>query len=228
MVSNGMSGAPSTDQFEGGGLGTNTLRRETTLIVVLGLCVLALLAVHWYWQHEREIQHSEENHARLVANRSELEAELGKLKAKWLANDDWEKGLTTRQLSAVPYSIDVERALIKGYPLIFYGTVEDIRTIDGQALSSVKVHVYGQKNFLRLRLLLEASPELASEINKDDLFHAAPLDELSKVSIFVATIDDVQRVPAYNSQGDDVSYFVARGTLQDAFASRVYEAEFSH
>ena len=232
MVSSGIPTTVSAALYPPGQIegqhGENTLRSQTIFMVVLGLCVLALPAVRWYWQHEREVQHSEENHAKDVANRSELEAELGKLKAKWLADDDWENSLTTRHLSAVPYSIDLEHALIKGYPLIFYGTVEDVRTLDGQQESSVRIHVYGHRDSLRLRLLLEASPELASEITKGGLFHAARFDEVSKVSIFVASIDDVQRVPAYNNQGEDVGYFMARGTLKDAFASQVYKAEFAH
>ena len=195
------------------------LRRENVIIILLGLGLLSLPAVHWYRQHEREARYEEEASAKSTANMSELESAEGRLKAAWLANDDWENDLPSESEFSEPYTIDLKRALVKRQPLIFFGNVEDVRSADEHGNSTVQVKVHGRKSQIRLRLSLTASPTQTAQIVRNENFRQCGVDELCKVSIFVASVDEVQRVA-----GD----FVAQGTLHEAYASEVYGAEFFH
>jgi hypothetical protein len=180
--------------------------------------MLAFPAIHWYRQHEREVRQDEEAKAKSTANMSELESTLGRLKVTWLANDDWEDDLPGESEFYDPYTVDIKHTLVKGYPLIFYGNVEDVLPADEHGNSTVQIKVHGRKSKIQLRLLLTASPEQTALIIKNKNFRQCGGDELCKVSIFVATVDGVRRVADRD--------FVANGTLHEAYASEVDGEEF--
>jgi len=178
---------------------------EGGIIVSLGLGLLALPATHWYRQHEREVQREAAERARQQANMSEIGSAIGELKSKWLANDNWGDELSAEHASRALYTTDLERALLVSSPLIFYGNVEDIHSTDKQGVSEIEIRVRDRKaGRLRLHLSLDASPDQTASIMKDDAFRKGPVDELSKVCIFVAGIDSVHRV-----EGPDIGTVVA-------------------
>jgi len=189
------------------------------ILTTLGVCVVSIPCVHWYRQYERELTHQRNNLATETAYKADLEAALGRLKSKWLAEDRWDDDFTG-QLT-IPYSVAMERALVgKSSPLVFLGTVEDVRQ-DTQDDSIVRVRVYARKSVIRLHLSLTASQSQVDEISANQQFHQQSVGEFSKVCIFVATLDRIERIAARNGQNDDASYFVGHGILKDDYSSEV-------
>ena len=196
---------------------------------LLCLCAVAYYAIHSYRQHEKEAAELEASKARAATNMADFQSTIERLKNSWQATDVWERGLSGVDAATTLYTANFEHALITSHPLIFYGNVLDIHSNEGQNDSTILVKVHGRKTTIRLQLALNASPQQTEAIARNGSFgRAYGIDELSKVCVFVASIDSVERVEASDKQGDDTSYFVAHGTLHDAYASRVYGTEFFH
>lgn len=194
---------------------------------LLCLCAVAFYATHSYRQHEQEVAQQEASKAKVAANMADFQSAIARIESSWQAEDSWENGLSGGDASITPYTVNFEHALVTGHPLIFYGNVIDVHSNEGQDNSTIVVKVHGRKSAVRLQLSLNASPQQTEAITRNGAFGLAyGFDELSKVCVFVASIDNVERVEASDKQGDDASYFVAQGTLHDAYASRVYGTEF--
>ena len=194
------------------------------IVWLLCLCALAIPAIHWYRQHEREVRQREADSARAATEWSDLESEIGSLKAKWNTDDAWEDDLSNNGSS--PYTIDFERALIQHHPLMFFGSVKDIQAENAPAGSVVRILVQGRKSVLHLQLSLRADSEQTARLRSDESFQLQAIPEMSTVSAFIATIDAVDRVEAQDGHGDGRSYFVAHGTLHEAYASKVWAMAF--
>ena len=139
-----------------GGVMGSRLFRGNVAVALLVLCTLAIPATHWYLKHMREVREDEVNKAKHVAYLSDAETALGRLKASWSANDNWENDVSSKGTTLSPYSADLKRVLIKAYPLIFFGAVEDIRAADEHGVSLVSIRVRGRKG-IRMRLLLTSA-----------------------------------------------------------------------
>jgi hypothetical protein len=194
---------------------------------LLCLCAVAYYAIHSYRQHEKEVAQQEASKARAAANMAGFLSAIERLKNSWHATDAWESGLPDEDAATTLYTVNFEHALVTGHPLILYGNVIDIHSIDGRNESTVLVKVSGRKRTVNLQLSLNASPQQAEAIMHNSSFgREFGIDELSKVCAFVVSIDGVDRVEASGKDGEDTSYFVAHGTLDDAYASQVYGAEY--
>jgi hypothetical protein len=193
------------------------------------LCLLlfiVLAAVHWYQQHVVKARQQESYQARNAANKLQLELAINGLKARWHADDEWENDLSTEGASLAPYAIEYEHAIVKAHPLVFYGTVEDIQTDRDQGGSVVRVKVHGRNRQVQLQLSVSATPDQIAALVKKDSFRQCVVPELSKVCIFVAHVDNVERVEGTDKQNSGSAHFVAHGILREAYASEVYGADF--
>lgn len=200
------------------GTGRRSWKGSFTVLICLG--ALAWPAIHFYRQHQREARQEAENRSRDLANSAALESALGRLKGRWEAGE-WGAGP-----KAAPYTIDLQRTLATGNPLIFYGNVEDIQESKGEEPPIIEVKVHTSGSSLHLRLSLSASREQADSILKEPAYRPYIVDELSKVCIFVATIENIRRIETTSSQGTQINSYVASGTLLDEFASQVYAYDF--
>jgi hypothetical protein len=214
-------------ELVGSVVGRMTWGQRLSLLVCL--CVVAAYATHLHRMHEQEVAQKEASIARAVADMADLESAIERFEAGWQATDAWEDQISSGVGGLAAYTADLQAAIVTGNPLIFYGNVLDVRSNDGQSDSTILVKVHGRKSTLRLQLSLKASSQLANRIESNRSFgRAYGIDLLSKACVFVATIDNVERVNVSDKEGDDLSYFVASGTLHDAYASRVYVRELPH
>lgn len=204
----------------GGIVGTRRQYWKGSFTILICLGALAWPAIHFYRQHQREAQQEAENRSRDLASLAELESALGRLKGRWRA-DEWETGQ-----KGPAYTIDLRRTIATGNPLIFYGNVEDIQESRGEEPPIIEVKVHTSGGSLHLRLSLSASRDQADSILKEPAYRPYVVDELSKVCIFVATIENIRRIETTSSQGTQINSYVASGTLLDEFASQVYADSF--
>jgi hypothetical protein len=192
------------------------------------LLFIALPAVHWYRQHVLKARQQASYQARNTANKLQLELAINGLEARWHADDEWENELSTQGASVAPYTIDYEHAIVKAHPLVFYGSVEDIQTDREPGGSVVRIKVHGRNRQVRLQLSVSATPDQIAAIVNDDSFRQCVVPELSKVCIFVASVDNVDRVEGTDNQNSGSSNFVAHGILREAYASEVDGVDFFH
>jgi hypothetical protein len=195
------------------------------------LCLLLFIvlpAAHWYRQHVLKSRQQESYKARNAANKLQLDAAINGLETRWHADDEWENELSAEGASLAPYTIDYEHAIVKANPLVFYGSVEDIQTDREPGGSVVRIKVHGRNRQVRLQLSVSATPDQIAAIVNDDSFRQCVVPELSKVCIFVASVDTVDRVEGADKQNSGSAHFVAHGILREAYASEVYGADFFH
>jgi hypothetical protein len=193
------------------------------------LCLLLFIVLptaHWYRQHVLNARQQESYKARNAANKLQLESAINGLEARWHADDEWENELSTEGASLAPYTIDYEHAIVKPHPLVFYGSVEDIQTDRDQGNTTLRIKVHGRNRQVQLQLSVSATPDQIAAIVNDDSFRQCVVPELSKVCIFVASVDNVDRVEGTDKQNSGGSNFVGHGTLREAYASEVYGADF--
>lgn len=187
-----------------------TLRSKCILLLAL-MAVSAGIATWFY--HGHQIEQGKANAA--AAEKERARTIVAKVKSTWNADDGWEDVFSSPSSSLTPYTINVQQALIKGRPLIFFGTVDDVRSSGEQGSSIVLIRCEGRTDklrmgLLRLRLSLLSTPEVTDALlrNKPRLF---------ETYVFAATVTGVEKVAMPPDKDDnDQDYFLAHGTLQEA------------
>ena len=178
---------------------------RTKVILLLALMIAAAGTVAWFY-HGHQIEQGQANAA--AAERERARSIVAKVKRSWDADDDWEDIFFPRQSSPLtPYTINVEQALIKGRPLIFFGTVDDVRTSGEQGASIVLIRCKGRTDklrmgLLRLRLSLLSTPEVTDALlrNKPRFFESY---------VFAATVNSVEKIAMPPDKDDnDQDYFL--------------------
>src|SRR5271157_151274 len=99
-----------------------TLRIKIILLLVL-LIAAAGITVWFYRGHQEEQRKANAK----AAEEERVKSVMTKIENSWNANDDWDDVFIAPNAPIIPYTLEVENVLIKGRPLIFYGTVEDVR-----------------------------------------------------------------------------------------------------
>jgi hypothetical protein len=181
-------------------------------ILLLALLTAAAGIAAWFY-HSRTAEKRNADEARAIAEHAR--SVVAAVQKSWNADDDWEDVFSSPGSPPTPYTINVERALIKERPLIFFGTVDDVRTSGENGNSIVSVQCKGRTTkfrlgLLHLRLSLLSAPDTTNSLlrNKPRPF---------ETYVFAATITSVENVPvAPDKYDNDQDYFLAHGTLQEA------------
>ena len=93
-----------------------TLRSKIILLFAL-LIAAAGIAVWFYRGHQEEQRKANAK----AAEEERIRSVVANVKNSWSANDEWENDFSAPNAPIIPYTLEVENALVKGRPLIFYG-----------------------------------------------------------------------------------------------------------
>ena len=188
-----------------------TLRIKIILLLVL-LIAAAGITVWFYRGHQEEQRKANAK----AAEEERVKSVMTKIENSWNANDDWDDVFIAPNAPIIPYTLEVENVLIKGRPLIFYGTVEDVRAYGDEGSSIVLIRVWSRKNNLNLRLSLKAVPNTIDPILHDK-------HRIFDTFVIAATIVSVENVHIPPDKSDnDQDYFLAQGILHEAQPIGIY------
>jgi hypothetical protein len=172
------------------------LTRDTKILLLIVLVVASGIAAWFYHSQEVKRRAAEVSEAREESAKSVV----NKIRASWNADDDWEETLSSQ---GAAYTIEVEKALIKARPDIFFGTVDDVRSSGESDKSIVLIDSEGRSYPSKVRLRLS----LASASGPTDAFLRKGTQDF-ETFVFAATITSVEKVetPATGSdEGQDYS-----------------------
>lgn len=176
------------------------------------LIAAAGIAVWFYRGHQEEQRKANAK----AAEEERVKSVVTKVENSWNANDDWDDVFTAPDAPHNPYTLEVENALVKGRPLIFYGTVEDVRAYGDQGSSIVLIRVWSRTNRPNLRLSLKAATNTMDPILHDK-------HRIFDTFVIAATIASVENVQAPSDKYDnDQDYFLAQGILHEAQPIGIY------
>jgi hypothetical protein len=188
-----------------------TLRSKIILLFAL-LIAAAGIAVWFYRGHQEEQRKANAK----AAEEERIRSVVANVKNSWSANDEWENDFSAPNAPIIPYTLEVENALVKGRPLIFYGIVEDVHAYGDQDSSIVMIRVLGKTNRLNLRLSLKANINTIDPILHDK-------HRIFDTFIIAATIASVENVQVPPDKYDnDQGYFLAHGILHEAQPIGIY------
>lgn len=109
------------------------------------------------------------------------------------------------------------------HPLIVIGEVQDVKTSQDQSAPVVVIKSHSSENLVDLRFLLLTTPEVANSI-----LAATRNDPLGQWETFisVATVQRVEKIEQPpDSARNDQDYFLAHGTLHEAYATHLFAIE---
>jgi hypothetical protein len=195
--------------------------KSETIIIVLVIANVAWGTGAWYKKHRAEEELEAARQAQTLARTERAKAALVHLENVWNADGSWEDEITSPTGDRPSYSMEVEHALVKGHPVIVIGTIQDVETGGGQGDSVIEIENHFGAHEAKLRFSLTASPEVATSI-----LSATHNDALADVKTFicVASIEHVDKVePPVDKGGDEQGYFLAHGTLHEAYSTQLFE-----
>lgn len=180
-----------------------TLRNNAILLSALMLGAAGIAA--WFY-HSHEVTRREVEAA--AAKEEYAKSIVAGVKNSWNADEDWENVFQTVGTSHALYTVVVEKALVTGHPLMFYGKVDDVNKADEWGNSIILVQGETRTRGLDLQLSLLSPPQVTNAILNN---RGRPYE----MFVFAAKINNVEKVSAPpNSSADD--YFLAHGVLYEA------------
>jgi hypothetical protein len=194
------------------------------VVIALALVLAVSWGIYaWFRKHQEEAKRDAAEKAHIALQTEQARAALARLRTTWNADDSWEHQVYPANNDAPSYSLDIERALVNAHPLIVIGEVQDVKTSQDQSAPVVLIQSHSSGNLLDLRFSLLTTPEVATSI-----LAATRNDPLAQVETFisVATVQHVEKIeqPPDNA-GNDQSYFLAHGTLHEAYATHLLAVE---
>ena len=190
-----------------------TLKQKAShpsLTLVIWLIVAAGIAAWFYHSHEVKRHASEATKAAATARDNQARSIVARVRNSWDADDNWEDAFSSKGAAFTPYTIELENALIKGRPIIAFGSVEDVRKSGEQDNSIVLIQDVGRTTGIDLRFSLSSAPAITKAILNDE-------DRRSDTFVIAATITSVEKVSMPPDKSDnDQDYFLAHGILHEA------------
>ena len=95
--------------------------------LVIWLIVAIGVAAWFYHSHEIDRRASEATEAAAAARENQARSIVARVRNSWNADDTWEDTFSFKGAAHTPYTIELENALIKGRPILAFGSVEDVR-----------------------------------------------------------------------------------------------------
>jgi hypothetical protein len=194
------------------------------IVIAVVLVLAAAWGIHaWFKKHQQEAQRDAAYKAHIALETEQAKSALARLRASWNADTSWEHQVYPPNNDAPSYSLDIEHALVNGHPIIVIGEIQDVKTIQGQSAPVVLIQSHSSANLVDLRFSLVTTPEIATSI-----LAATRNDPLAQGETFisVATVERVEKIEQPpDSAGNDQSYFLAHGTLQEAYGTHLLAAE---
>jgi len=195
-------------------------RRGDALIAVLFIATVCWGLATWYKKHQGIVATEEAKKARTAAKTEQAKAALARLRAKWNADVFWEKLVYPPDNGAPSYSLDIERALENGRPIIVIGEIQDVQSDQGQSAPVVLIRSHTSRNLVDLRFSLVTTPDVANSI-----LAATRNNPLARVETFisVATIQRTERIarPPDNADSEQ-DYFLAHGILHETYDTHLF------
>jgi hypothetical protein len=219
-----LSGDPSAESLEAlADLMTSSERPparaaiQKALRVISGLLVLILVAwVAFAWRRSFKSVSFQEATARAqrAVKIATAKDTFTQLQAEWKADGSWEQQISS--IDDASYSLEVERVLARGSPIILVGEIDDVQSVEGQSLRLVTLSTNSGRSLGGLSFSLFATPDVAASIITQRGEH---LGGLTKTFVSVATIQRVDKAEqAVNTSSNDGDLFVAHGTLHESRA----------
>ena len=200
---------------------SRSILRQRAPQLVIVLVIVAGIAAWFYHSHEIDRRASEATEAAAVARESQARSIVARVKNSWNADDNWEDTFSSKGAAYTPYTIELENALIKGRPIIAFGSVDDVRKSEGQDTSIVSiVSSLGNDDKamgIDLRFSLLSAPATTKAILSDE-------NRQSDTFVIAATITSVEKVSMPpDESGNDHDYFLAHGILHEAQPIRLWD-----
>jgi hypothetical protein len=127
----------------------------------------------------------------------------------WDANDDWEDSLSSSGgARRLPYTSEVEKALVSSKRLVIYGVIDDVTKHEDSETSLISVLAQTRAKGLDLRLSLMSPSDLSKAIEERK-------GRAYESYVFAVKINSVERVSA-PSDGSTNDFFLAHGVLYEA------------
>jgi len=185
------------------------LRKRAAQLVTV-LVIVAGIAAWFYHSHEIDRRASEAIEAEAAARESQANSIAARVKNSWNADDTWEDTFSSKGAAYTPYTIELENALIKGRPILAFGSVDDVRKSEQQDNSIVLIEDFGRTTGVDLRFSLLSAPAITKAILNDQ-------DRAVQYVVIAATITSVEKVSMSPDKSDnDRDYFLAHGILNEA------------
>jgi hypothetical protein len=201
-----------------------SIRKWFRVDVIIFVCFIATVGwgiTVWYNNHRKEVEHDAAYRAKTLAKTEQAKANLARLKNTWNADESWEHEISASGAVAPNYSLEIEHALVVGHPVIVVGTIKDVETSGADGVPVVMIENHYSKNELNLRFSLVATPDVANAILATT--HNDPLADV-KSFISAASIQRVEKIQQPpDKEGNDQDYFLAHGTLHEAYATQLFE-----
>jgi hypothetical protein len=189
---------------------SRSILRQRALQLVTVLVIVAGIAAWFYHSHEIDRRASEATEAEAAARESQANSVAARVKNSWNADDTWEDTFSSKGAAYTPYTIELENALIKGRPILAFGSVDDVRKSEQQDNSIVLIEDFGRTSGVDLRFSLLSAPAITKTILNDQ-------DRAVQYVVIAATITSVEKVSMPPDKSDnDHDYFLAHGVLHEA------------
>lgn len=168
------------------------------------------VAAWFYHSHEVDRRASEAAGAAAAARENQARSIVARVKNSWNADDNWEDTFSSKSAAFTPYTIELESALIKGRPIIAFGSVDDVRKSGEQDNSIVLMQGNGRITGIDLRFSLLSAPAITKAILNDE-------NQRFDMFVIADTITSVEKVSMPPDKSDnDQDYFLAHGILHEA------------
>jgi hypothetical protein len=189
---------------------SRSILRQRAPQLVTVLVIVAGIAAWFYHSHEIDRRASEATEAEAAARESQANSIAARVKNSWNADDTWEDTFSSKGAAYTPYTIELENALIKGRPILAFGSVDDVRKSEQQDNSIVLIEDFGRTTGVDLRFSLLSAPAITKAILNDQ-------DRAVQYVVIAATITSVEKVSMPPDKSDnDRDYFLAHGILNEA------------
>jgi len=189
---------------------SRSILRQRAPQLVTVLVIVAGIAAWFYHSHEIDRRASEATEAEAAARESQANSIAARVKNSWNADDTWEDTFSSKGAAYTPYTIELENALIKGRPILAFGSVDDVRKSEQQDNSIVLIEDFGRTAGVDLRFSLLSAPAITKAILNDQ-------DRAVQYVVIAATITSVEKVSMPPDKSDhDRDYFLAHGILNEA------------
>jgi hypothetical protein len=176
---------------------------------ILGLVVLggAATGITFWFYHAHEVQRREAEAA--TAKEEYAKSVVAGVMKSWQADDRWEDSLSSPGgRSRTPYTIELEKALMRDRPLIAFGRVDDVSESGEPQNSIVSVSTQTHVRGLDLRLSLLSPPKITNAM----LAHKGRSSETFVLAVKINSVEKVASPP--DSSAED--YFLVHGVLLEA------------
>ena len=187
----------------------NTSRRKVSQL--LTVLVVAIGIVAWFYHsHEVKRRAAEAVVSAAAAREQKARSIVARVKSSWNSDDNWEDTFSSKGAYITPYTIELEKALIKGRPIVAFGIVGDVRKSGEQDNSIVLIQDIGRTMKWDLRFSLLSAPAITQAVLSDE-------DRQSNTFVIAATITSVEKISMPPDKSDnDQDYFLAHGILHEA------------